>query len=67
MAVCEPPPWLNETAYLLALSGAFFARVTQVSASVDGPVVGRRHATGRKIMYASLVVAAVLTAALLFL
>jgi hypothetical protein len=30
MAVCEPPPvGLNKTAYLLVLSGAFFAGVTQ--------------------------------------
>ncbi|RCV24621.1 hypothetical protein SETIT_5G100500v2 [Setaria italica] len=66
MAVREPPPGLNKTAYLLALSGAFFAGVTQVSASVwasDGPV-GRRHGAGRKkIVYASLVVSAGLAVA----
>ncbi|KAL6626717.1 hypothetical protein ACP70R_030443 [Stipagrostis hirtigluma subsp. patula] len=55
LAVTEPPPWLNREAYFLALSGVFFAGVTQVAASVWA-ADGRRGAAGRKLVYASLVV-----------
>jgi hypothetical protein len=55
MAVCEPPPGLNKTTYLLTLSGVFFAGVTQVSASVCGHGAGM---TKLIVLYTSLVVAA---------
>ncbi|TVU21949.1 hypothetical protein EJB05_31620, partial [Eragrostis curvula] len=52
-----PPPGLDTNAYFLALSGVFFAGMTQVAASVwaadDG---GRRLAAGGKLVCASLVV-----------
>jgi hypothetical protein len=68
MAVSEPPPWLDRNTYFVALSGAFFAGTTLVIVSVSA-VGGRRDGAGRKklVMYASLVVAASLTAAWLLL
>lgn len=64
MAVCQPPPGLNRTAYLLSVSGLFFAGVAQVVlASVQAPG-GHPHAAGRKLVYAAPVaVAAGLTVA----
>ncbi|RLM93505.1 uncharacterized protein C2845_PM08G05400 [Panicum miliaceum] len=62
LAVIEPPPWLDRNAYSVALSGLFFAGMTQVvvadSAAAGGGVAGRKLVT-----YASLVVAAGLAAA----
>ncbi|KAG2595702.1 hypothetical protein PVAP13_5KG091600 [Panicum virgatum] len=70
LAVSEPPSWLDRNAYSVAISGLFFAGVTQVvvvvaAASVSAPTAGGRGgAAGRKLfMYASLVVAAGLAAA----
>ncbi|TVU21938.1 hypothetical protein EJB05_31609, partial [Eragrostis curvula] len=52
-----PLPWLHTDAYFIALSGVFFAGVTQVATSVWAADDGRRRlATGRKLVYASLVV-----------
>ncbi|CAL4958117.1 unnamed protein product [Urochloa decumbens] len=70
LAVIEPPPCLDRNAYFVPLSGMFFAGMTQVIATV-WVAGGRDHAVGiRKlvnVMYASLVVAAGLTAASLLL
>jgi len=35
LAVSEPPPWLDRDAYFVAISGLFFAGITQVAASVS--------------------------------
>nr|TKV98102.1 hypothetical protein SEVIR_9G538350v2 [Setaria viridis] len=43
MAVSEPPPWLDRNAYLVALTGAFFAGMAQVAASVWASDGGRGH------------------------
>ncbi|CAL4951482.1 unnamed protein product [Urochloa decumbens] len=71
LAVIEPPPCLDRNSYFVALSGLFFAGMTQVIASVWVSDGGRDHAVGiRKlvnVMYASLAVAAGLTAASLLL
>ena len=58
LAASEPPPWLDRDAYFVAISGLFFAGITQVAASVSAGG-GRDGLAGRKlVMYASLVVAA---------
>ncbi|CAO2185609.1 unnamed protein product [Urochloa humidicola] len=59
MAVREPPLGLDKTTYSLALSGAFFAGVIQVTASVWAA----GGAGMNKLVYASLVAAAGLAAA----
>ncbi|TVU21947.1 hypothetical protein EJB05_31618, partial [Eragrostis curvula] len=51
-----PPPWLATDAYFAALSGVFFAGVTQVAVSVWAADDDDRLAAGRKLVYASLVV-----------
>ena len=50
LAVSEPPPWLDRNAYSVAISGLFFAGVTQVvvvvvvAASVSAPTAGAAEA-----------------------
>ncbi|TVU21950.1 hypothetical protein EJB05_31621, partial [Eragrostis curvula] len=44
-----PPPGLDTNAYFVALSGVFFAGVTQVVASVWAADDARRLAAGRKL------------------
>ncbi|CAO2198965.1 unnamed protein product [Urochloa humidicola] len=63
VAVREPPLGLDKTTYSLALSGAFFAGVIQVTASVWAAGGHRRGAGMNKLVYASLVAAAGLAAA----
>nr|CAB3476301.1 unnamed protein product [Digitaria exilis] len=36
LAMTEPPPWLDRNAYLVAISGAFFAGMAQVCGHVAG-------------------------------
>ncbi|KAF8662896.1 hypothetical protein HU200_055478 [Digitaria exilis] len=52
LAVTEPPPWLDRNAYLVAISGAFFAGMAKVCGHVAG--------NGSKLVtiYVSLVVVA---------
>ncbi|KAL6626726.1 hypothetical protein ACP70R_030452 [Stipagrostis hirtigluma subsp. patula] len=64
LVVFDPPQGIDKTTYCLALSGAFFAGVNQVVASVWGP--GRRRRRQSAVcasLLAPLVVAAGLTVA----
>ncbi|CAO2198954.1 unnamed protein product [Urochloa humidicola] len=67
MAVCEPPPMLDKTTYLLPRTGALYAGVAQVTlmTSFVWASGGRLRDAGMKklVYYASLVVAATLTTA----
>ncbi|XP_062208336.1 uncharacterized protein LOC133909800 [Phragmites australis] len=51
LAVREPPPGVHKNAYLLAITGPFFAGVAEVMAAVW--VSNNPRAAGRKLMYAS--------------
>nr|TKW13398.1 hypothetical protein SEVIR_5G098500v2 [Setaria viridis] len=52
----QPPPGVSSnTAYFLTVSGAFFAGVAQVAASVSAGDGGRPRDAARKLVYASLV------------
>lgn len=67
LAVSEPPPGFDRNLYTIAISGAFFAGVAELSAAVWVSNDPRdRSAAGRKFVYASvapLVVAVVLSVA----
>ncbi|CAO2193616.1 unnamed protein product [Urochloa humidicola] len=56
LAVRQPPPGLNTNAYVLALTGAFFAAVAGVFATVRASNNPRaRRIAGRKLMRVSVV------------